>query len=248
MMKKIILPSDSHSHLIQKSTVGDDLVLGTTVGLVKKSNEDALGGLIEKDTIRICIIDGHWGDEAARIIRDYWLDAGLIFPRSVEAAARATERVEEELFLKFGKENMDENRDLTPEAAFVTAERIRNTMRIVSYGDCRLLVIRNRHVIYELKTQETWLGAFSRLGLRQRLAVKKAVIFDKLPILKDDLIIMFSDGVDQCVYGRPTISKDRVIELAGSCKNPSELFDALIGEVFLNGAEDNASLVVIRVS
>lgn len=246
-MKKIILSSDKLDPVIQKSTVGDGLVIGTTTGLVKESNEDALGSLVSKGVTRVCIADGHWGDEAARIIRDYWMDEGLVFPRSIEAAVRATERVEEKLFLKFGKENMRADRDLTPEAAFVAAECIGNAMHIVSYGDCRLLVIRNQHVVFELQTQETWLGAFSRLGLRQRLSVKKAVIFDNISILSGDLIILFSDGVDQCVYGKPTISNKRILELEGRNKKISELFNALIDEVYLNGAEDNASLIVMRI-
>lgn len=246
-MKKIILPSDSHNHLIQKSSLNDNLVLGTTIGLVKKSNEDALGCLSSLGNARLCIVDGHWGGEAAHIIRNYWIDTDLAFPQSLAKAVRATERVEEELFGKFGKKSMDAIHDLTPEAAFVSVELSQNTMSIVSYGDCRLLLIRNQEVTFELKTRETWLGAFSRLGLRQRLSVKKAVIFDNISILSGDLIILFSDGVDQCVYGKPTISNKRILELEGRNKKISELFNALIDEVFLNGAEDNASLIVMRI-
>ena len=245
-MRKISLPTDDLKPAIQKKVIDDSLVIGTTCGLVKNSNEDTVGSLVSTENTRICIADGHWGDGAAAMIRNFWMKTDLAFPNTRQSAIRATEDCERELFQKFGKQDMDADRDFTPEAAFVAVEYDHNILRMVSYGDCRLLVVRNQQLFYELETRATWLGAFSHLGLRQRLAVTDAVIYKEIPLAKDDLVLLFTDGVDECIYETPTISNERILELVGD-NNSAELFDALMSEVFSYGAEDNAALVIMNV-
>lgn len=134
-MKKILLPSFGSNLIVQKRIISEDLILGSTKGLVKTFNEDFLGVLESEKTIRLCIADGHWGDEASNMIRDFWMNVDLPFPRSFAAAVGLAEQIEKKIFLKFGNKEMDATSNLTPEAAFISAELSKNILRIVSYGD-----------------------------------------------------------------------------------------------------------------
>lgn len=219
--------------------------MGTTAGLVKQNNEDHIGCSINKDFIRICIADGHWGDDASRLIVNHWLKDKVIFPKSSIQAVRETKIIENKLFNIFGKFRMDPDNDFTPEASFIAVEIIGDKLSIVSYGDCRLLIANNGITKFHLEGNSTWLGAFSHLHLRKRLSVNQVTKFLQIQCGKDDFVFLFTDGVDQCVYEKDTISFDFI---SSQSKNIdlSKTFDKLISEVFANGAQDNASLGIFR--
>lgn len=247
MNKKIILPSQTKQQtaLVNKVMFSPNLVIGTTIGLVKQHNEDTVGCVLNKDLIRICIVDGHWGSETGRFIVKHWLKSEVAFPNSSTEAIRETKRIEKELFRMFGKTQMDPNKDFTPEASFIAVEIIKKRISIVNYGDCRLLVVNNGTMKFNLEVSDTWLGAFSHLQLRKRLPVDRATKFKKTQLIKGDFVFLFTDGIDQCVYEKNTISFD-FISSQSKLNDLSKIFDKLIGEVFANGAQDNASLVIFR--
>ena len=243
-MNTIILPSIATKEIF-KQTLGGG-VFGTTAGLVKATNEDRLGYLNTADGLRVCIADGHWGDGAADMIVKYWLSESTQFPLTSEKAVKATQAIEKQLDTHFGTSDMDADVDKTPEAAFIAAELTGNTLQIVSYGDCRLLVARQGKIYYQLPTKATWLGAFSHRGMRDRQPIKDALSFTSLSLLPGDVVMLFTDGIDECVYEVPTISFDTIAEY-GSTNPPSEAFDKIMNKVFAVGAQDNASLAVISI-
>lgn len=246
MKKRVFLPSRTMNKIgsINK-VVCPNFVMGTTAGLVKQNNEDSIGCFINKDFIRICIADGHWGDDASRLIVNHWLKNKVIFPNSLIAATRETKTIENKLFNIFGKPRMDPNKDFTPEASFIAIEIIGDKLSIVSYGDCRLLIANNGVNKFHLEGNSTWLGTFSHLHLRKRLSVNQATIFFKMQCGKDDILFIFTDGVDQCIYEKNTISFDFISSQSKKI-DLAVTFDKLISEVFTNGAQDNASLGIFR--
>lgn len=246
MKKRVILPSKTmHKIGSINKVVCPNFVMGTTAGLVKQNNEDSIGCSINKDFIRICIADGHWGNDASRLIVNHWLKNKVMFPNSSIQALRETKIIENKLFNIFGKFRMDPDKDFTPEASFIAIEIIRDKISIVNYGDCRLLIANNGITKFNLEGNSTWLGAFSHLNLRKRLSVNQGTKFLKMKCGKDDFLFLFTDGVDQCVYEKDTISFDYISRLSRNI-DLSKIFDVLIGEVFANGAQDNASLGIFR--
>ncbi len=244
----MILPSKTNlaARGIFKEEFSDNIVLGTTSGLLKQINEDIVG-LLDQNPLRFSIADGHWGTEASREVVEYWLSTTQHFPHTRQEAIHSTKVIEETLFNHFGSHDMDPESDLTSEASFITAELETNReLHFVSYGDCRMYIIRNDAIEYKADTNSTWLGAFSRLGLRQRISVENALIYQTVTVQKDDLILFFSDGVDECIYETPTL-KDEEILTCVSRRSVSEIFDALMEKIFRYGAEDNASLIIVRV-
>lgn len=244
-MKKSIIPTITKKGVIEKVKILPNLILGTTVGLVKSINEDRVGCSIDGNSIRICVEDGHWGKKAAKMIVDHWVRKGRVFPNGRTEAIPEVLKIEQKLFKLFGKINMDPNSDFTPEASFIVMQLVGESLKVISYGDCRLLIAKEGTVKTKLTTKETWLGAFSHLGLRKRLSVKNAIKFKKIKVVKGDFIFLFTDGVDQCVYEKDTISFDFIAGLS-KLSDLNKVFDKLMEEVFTNGAQDNASLAILR--
>ncbi|MEK7472248.1 MAG: PP2C family serine/threonine-protein phosphatase [Patescibacteria group bacterium] len=244
-MARIVLPRGTSSTVeIEKSIVNKGLHLSTTKGLVKKVNEDRVGCVEEGKFIRICVADGHWGGGAADITVKFWNSIAK-FPKNKNEAVRLTEHLQKKLFEKFGQQKMDETKDFTPETSFLVLEVSEGNIKLLSYGDCRLLVCRKGKVKYELGTKQTWLGAFSHLGLRKRLKVEETLIFTNMKLKAGDTILAFSDGIDECRYEQQTIKPNQLASLA-DVADLQKIVDEIYSRVFAEGAEDNASLVVLR--
>lgn len=240
-----ILPTPNSNSTSNFITLGQSGILGTTTGLVKRTNEDRIGYTSSNGTLRFCVADGHWGDGAADIIAKFWLDESTDFPEDREQAIKITSEVQSRLFKTFGKPIMDEDKDHTPEASFIAAEIHNGLLRIASYGDCRLLIVNQGSIVYEHNTLPTWLGAFSYLGLRSRLSVSTGLFYTEVKLAPDDTLMLFSDGVDECVYEAPTISNSELAELATN-STLEAAYDAIVNKVLEHGAEDNASIALYK--
>jgi serine/threonine protein phosphatase PrpC len=228
-LPKIIQPNDNVAYV-------------SDVGLVKVANEDRLDFSIKDGVLYACIADGHWGDGAAQAIIDFWTDKQM--PASKDEAVREVTAIQTKLYEAYGKPEMDENVDFTPETAFVFASVQDNVLSVVSYGDCRLLIV-NDAVKFSLAQNGTWLGAFSHLGLRKRLSVDNGLVYEKVTLEKGDRVILFTDGLDECIYEKPTISFD---EIAADLKDvaPAVAIEKLLTKVYEHGAEDNVSIFVYK--
>jgi serine/threonine protein phosphatase PrpC len=245
-MKKIIIPTITKAGFIEKVELVPHLILGTTVGLVKSINEDRSGCVLDGNSLRICVADGHWGEAAAETIVEHWIKKKMEFPVNRDEALSEAIKIEEKLFKSFGKTNMNPDLDFTPEASFISIQIEENTLKAISYGDSRLLVARNGKVKAQLATKETWLGVFSKLGLRNRISVKQGLVFEEIQLKEADVVLIFTDGIDQCVYEKDTLSSQF---LAKQTKTDAvkKIFDSIFDAVFAAGAEDNATLVVLKI-
>lgn len=247
-MNKILhLPTKRTTNLqsIEKVKINDSLMLATTIGLKKEINEDSVGLFIHNNIVRLCISDGHWGEEASDIINKHWIDKSLIFPKNLIEAQNETKKIEDMLYEKFGKKVRDENKDFTSESSFICIEIIGSKISIVSYGDSRLFIMDKENIKFTQECKSTWLGVFSRLGLRGRLSVKEGVIFNVEKLNYGDSVFLFTDGVDQCIYEKDTISFDTIASFSKKL-NIEDSVDSIFKEVFNFGAEDNASLVIYK--
>lgn len=246
-MRRLIVPAINKPRArVNKVALGDWLVIGTTAGLVKKNNEDRVGYLVSGSLTRICVADGHWGEEAAQIIAEHWLKPSLNFPVSKRTAVLETKSVENKIYKTFRRPVMDSEKDFTPEASFVAIQISQNDVSIVSYGDCRILATKDGKIVYEQPTTPTWLGVFSHSGIRDRLSVEKATIYKDLPLENGSAILIYTDGIDECIYEKPSISDNTLAGITNQ-DGSEAVFDSILREVFTFGAEDNASLAVVKI-
>jgi len=58
-------------------------------------------------------------------------------------------------------------------------------------------------------------------------------------------VVMYSDGVDECIYEVPTISATKIAQLIRPHKLASGIAK-LIDQIYSFGAEDNLSMVVYQ--
>jgi serine/threonine protein phosphatase PrpC len=244
----ILNPQQSSNTITQFELTSPPLIAGTTSGLKKNTNEDSVAIVTSGESTRIFLADGHWGDAAA-ITHSQRAEQLVSFPKNKEEAFEFVTMLQNELYKRFYFEGIDENTDFTPETSLLGVEYQPSAKRLslYNYGDCRLLIIRERQVFYQLPTQPTWLGVFSKLGLRQRQAVNRALLYDQIQLLSGDTVLIFSDGIDECIYQQPTISNQTLIELITLSKSPSDALGTIMEKVFRYGAEDNASLVIFTV-
>lgn len=205
-------------------------------------NEDRLSVWTEQDNFKACIADGHWGDGAAQEVVDFWSNKPT--PRTRNEAVERTLRLQTRLFELYGREHMDPDTDRTPEAGFVATEIAGQSLLITSYGDCRLLIVNNGQVRFKLPKAATWLGAFSHLGLRNRISVQDALVFRAVRLLDDDYVALYSDGLDEWRHdGELSLHSD---EIADSFDNrPAVDIVRSLGElVFAHDPQDDVSLLV----
>ena len=222
------------------------ILLTETIGLVKDINEDTSGFEISEQSEVLCIADGHWGSEAAFYCKEKILKNQ--FPSTKKEARSLVKKIEKDLFKLYGANKMDPEKDFTPETSFVAIEKNKNLLSIMSYGDCRALVIRDQKIIFELKTIPTWLGAFSYLGLRNRVPVDESLVFEKIRTHSGDIVMIFSDGVDECKYETKTISFEWLAKQANDRHDLEIIMKKIFSEIEMNGAEDNAALGLIRIN
>lgn len=230
---------------IQSKTSGNTIAIVNTVGLKKTTNEDSIGFNVTSTGAVICLCDGHWGDFASKLAKRGILNKS--FPKSKPEAIQDIKEIELQLWKKFGIENMDQNKDLTPETSLIAVEKIGNVISVMAYGDCRMIVCRQGLPVLELKTTATWLGAFSFLKLRGRISIEKALIFKKIICQPGDVVMLFSDGVDECKYEVKTIPTNWLASQTKELSQLEKIAFKIFDTVEQNGAEDNASLGLIKI-
>lgn len=260
---RMVLPEEgSMIRMISYQANGSDLVMATTKGLVKTAGsiEDYVGFRDYGYGIwRFCICDAHSGDEAAESAAEFWIDGHLpadlksspakdlpLFPSSKGEAIDRVRALEELISYEYALDEMDADLHKPSEAAFVAAEIGEQVLRIVSYGDCRMLISHAASgELFRVNTLPTWLGPFSATGLRQRISVEEGTIYEERQINRGDLLILHTDGIDEARYEQPTISNEAIL----NCFNNSPLergIHLLMAEVFRYGAEDHASAIAFR--
>ncbi|HEU4967089.1 MAG TPA: hypothetical protein VFT53_06490 [Candidatus Saccharimonadales bacterium] len=250
MSERYILPEQGGNPTLQIISPSDIVALGTSRG-GKPSNEDRIGYVQVPKGDRICTADGHWGDKASATIIRHWVNPDMPFPTSRQQAVRTVKQIEEGLYLDTGNPHMDASKDRPPEASFVAMELGKHVLRVVGYGDCRLLVARLIDGVprpyYEHAKLASWLGAFSMLGLRDRVPVTQGTVYAQLPVKAGDTVIAYTDGLDECKYETPTIPIDEIMQQA-CVQTPKSAVESLIQLALDRGGEDNVSVAVMRVS
>lgn len=211
-----------------------ELKFFTTRGLVKKINEDQIRRRIFKNKVIVCLCDGHWGKEAAILVSNKIVKS---FPSTEAQAQLLLKNLQKDLFRQCGKKILDSELDKPPETSIIAAELKDKTLKILSYGDCRGIISRKNKIIFKSSTQKTWLGAFSHLGLRKRLSIESGLVFKKINLKLSDKIWLFTDGVDECIYEKATIPHTWIVKHSRQ---------QILSRVLRNGAEDNASLVILK--
>lgn len=223
-----------------------NIALATSKGLVKTTNEDAIGIHVFRRKTRICICDGHWGAKAAILAKSGILNTKS-FPTNNFKAINLVENIQSRLFKKFGQAKMDPEKDFTPETSLLAME-INSSLElnIFSYGDCRAMITRNGKIRYKHKMHKTWLGVFSFLKLRNRSSAKKATVFKHLVCKPNDQILLFTDGVDECKYEHLTISSLWLAKQSFENSNLETIVNKIFNKIEKLGAEDNASIAIIK--
>lgn len=245
-MDKVVLPNNRQTvPVVQKHVINDSLALGTTAGLKRTDNEDRLGCLSTHKSLRIVIADGHWGVRAAELVLEVLLDEHQSFPKNRNSAISLTKDIELQLVAEVNGKWLDPDKDRPPEAAFLAAEIKEGQIKAFGYGDCRLVIGRQGHIIHRVETNQTWLGVFSSQGSRGRLSIEEALTFNNFKLDTGDVIHIFTDGVDECIYEKATINLESIVRLTEH-KTAEASLDAVLTEIMAKGAEDNASLVILR--
>lgn len=213
-----------------------ELKFFSTKGLVKKINEDQIRRRNLKDKIIVVLCDGHWGKSAAVFVSNQIVSN---FPQNKNQAQILLENLQARLFENYQKTDLDPELDKPPETSVIAIQFDKKSkeLKIFSYGDCRGLICRNEKIINKIKTRKTWLGAFSHLGLRNRLSIKPGLIYKKISLKTGDKVWLFTDGIDECTYETPTITHDWIVKHSKQ---------QILLRVLKHGAEDNASLIILK--
>lgn len=218
----------------------------STKWLKKSLNEDTIWALNCKNKFIACICDWHWWDEASNIVKKFILSKKNKFPNNEKQWVVYLKKVEKIIFKKYWKNNLNWVTDITPETSLIWIEINQNRLKILSYWDCRWFII-NKDSIIEIQKNNSWLWSFSYLWLRNRLPVLDNIYFKKFNLEKWDIIILFTDWVDECVYEKPTISIENILKISYQSITNKKIIKSIFNEVFENWAEDNASFMILKI-
>lgn len=222
--------------------VGEDLQLFNSLGLVKKVNEDYVLVVRQKDSLLFIIVDGHWGFESSEIILELIKKGLPTILDSREVAVELFQRFEKKIFEEMGFKGMDQEKDLTSESSVAIVIIEDDELIAVGYGDCRVHLI-NEEITSLVKPKETWLGAFSHLGLRNRTSVERSLDFTKTVIKPGDILLLSTDGLQECIYEKMTISDQRILEISIRNSDLEGFCNGLAVESVKYGAEDNMAYI-----
>ncbi|HTE57316.1 MAG TPA: SpoIIE family protein phosphatase [Verrucomicrobiae bacterium] len=153
-------------------------------------------------------------------------------------------RLQTALFERYGSEQADTPTDLTPEAAFIAVAVANSQLSVTSYGDCSLLVVNDGRIRFQLPKEATWLGAFSHAGLGNRKAVNEALIFKKVPLLPDDYIALFTDGLDEWEHDEKSSVQPEEIAALFDGSPAANVVKSLGYLAFSHNAQDDVSVLV----
>lgn len=207
----------------------ENLTVLSTPGLVKPENEDVLAVNTVGHETQICLCDGHWGKTAADLACSTLISH---FPTSRLRALRLLRQIERRLFTSSSGNQPPETSVLS-----VKVDTSSRRLTYMGYGDCRLLVARSDRIIFSLPPVATWLGALSYRSQRGRLPVKTALIYGSIALKEHDTVLLFTDGIDECIYNQPTIPHSWLVKHTAS---------QILKRVLSHGAEDNASLIILK--
>lgn len=218
-----------------------NIFIGNLGSSVKDVNEDRIGHTVIDDSEVICIADAHWGIGAAELVCRAFLEDIRAMPRDRDDALRIAADIEGNIYKDYSEES------LSTEAAFITLffNSHDNTITIAAYGDCRCMIIHPDGTFTTTRTTATWLGVNSRLRLRNRLSAREALVWEQLKVSAGDKVIVFSDGIDECIYEQPTISYKELANICVQSETPPELAKTIFEKVTFFGAEDDASLGIV---
>jgi serine/threonine protein phosphatase PrpC len=242
-----ILPTQGHADVLEVYSPAPNFLLSTTTGSRRETNEDRVGFAEDSGVIRLCVTDGHWGDTAADFVAQRMLITAA--PKNRDEARKLIGKIEKSLWERFGSDkNPDANTDKTPETSFIAAwyNKVNKSLVVVGYGDVRCMIVGAQKNIL-IPITNTWLGSFSLLGLRDRISVKEALFFGEYTLSSSDKIILYSDGVDECVYETKTITTEELAGIMRSSDNVGAASESIFKKIFLCGAEDNASIALLFV-
>lgn len=213
-----------------------ELKFFSTRGLIKKINEDQIRRRVLKNRIVVVLCDGHWGKSAAVFVSNQIV---VNFPQNQNQAQNLLRSLQQKLFESCQKTDPDPELDKPSETSMIAIQFDKKSKELIilSYGDCRGLISKKGEIINKIPTNKTWLGAFSHLGLRNRLSIESGLIFQKTNLKKNDRLWLFTDGVDECIYEKLTIPHTWIVK---HTKNQ------ILARILKHGAEDNASLVILK--
>lgn len=221
--------------------------IATTAWLIKHLNEDRIWYILNENMFRACLCDGHWWTEAAEITYETLLSDDIHFPKNKEESILLLKWIEQIIYWKHGDPLLTwEDWEKTPESSIISFEISHKILRLITYGDCRFFILRGDYT-FQTPMIQSWIWSFSYLKLRNRLTVENWAFYWEFNISPWDIILMFSDGIDECVYEKPTIPISKICETARQTLSIEEKINILLNEVYENGAEDNASIGIFRI-
>lgn len=235
----------NHLHQVNPSPF---LSLSISTGKKKTINEDCIGVIENKTSNTMAILDGHWGIEAAKIGLHHCLSLSSKYPKTKSEAQKSIQRLENQLFKIFGNNKMYPNKDFTPETSLLAVNINQNNLFLINFGDCFGFLVRNGSIKMLNKPIATWLGAFSKLKLRQRSSAFESTEFRKIKLHKKDIILLMTDGITECIYEKPTISPQMLLQLCSMGKTPMKICSLITKKALKLGGEDNLACIVYQHS
>lgn len=211
-------------------SVGSDAADGARIfkGDLEIPNEDAVLALSEPDGGRVlmAVADAHFGAEASHaLIRDLARHAVPAQPlellRAVHGLGRPPERIRSETTL-----------------AAVVVDRSNGTAFGLSFGDSTVLRLSGRlEGGVEVVTRKT--AAYVSPWMPESLHPGRAQEF-AFEVAPGDFVVAFTDGVDECHYGKPktSVSIEHIVDLASVVSSADVLVEAL-AELALRGVDDH---------
>lgn len=194
-------------------------------------NEDSCGFLLGGIGSIAVVADGHYGRSSAELAVDQILHTGLQEPPPRGVSGQL---IWEWLQTQLDGANSRVRAEPSASACAILAVVVQDHMLWwASIGDCRLYHVRGPDSAVCNPLHSVYLGD----------AVHVSPEFGELELSAGDQVVLASDGLPECIYGRETLKPSDI----SSCirdQSPESAARSLIDAALVGGGEDNVTVVV----
>ena len=220
-------------HQVQDEIVLENISLscqiGFSVGKKKTLNEDCL----RVGDNFIAVTDGHWGYGASKYIINHTVTDFLPVLKKFTEKNKEKDIILTELADILWNHNNLLGQESKSETSFVIAYANNNYLCWFSFGDSFVFALDVDGTQYQNRKKSKWLGnrIFNKEELRS---------FCEFNLIKNwQKVLVMSDGIPECIYGKPTILSDEIFK---NLINDPDSVKKLITKAMDCGGEDNIAI------
>jgi len=217
--------------------------IGFSIGKKKNVNEDCLRIGVHEEYIYMALTDGHWGYFASEYFINYAVSDLIQLTKSFLMAPERKKHINRAIINSLWNHNKIMSEQSEAETTFLFTLFDKEKLIWISLGDSFLYVTDQENNEYTNKTCGMWFGR--RILNKNGSEYSFTSICEIKQLNNWKQIVLMSDGIPECQYGKTTISNKDIFSSLITEVNPVE---KLTEKAMNLGGEDNIAISHYKIN